>query len=124
MLCCAGQLDEARRYSERFLQLAGASGDPTGGGPLREQAGRLLVQVYVRLAELPARRPGALELLHRAHDTAAHCKTHTVVHTHTATHCKTHTVVYTHTVGRTLWYTHTAAHCKTHTVVYTHRRTL
>ena len=94
MLCCAGQLDEARRYSERFLQLAGASGDPTGGGPLREQAGRLLVQVYVRLAELPARRPGALELLHRAHDTAAHCNTH----------CGTHTPP--HTVRRTLWCTH------------------
>ncbi|KAK0149225.1 Tetratricopeptide repeat protein 29 [Merluccius polli] len=61
-----GELEEARRYSERFLQLAER-------GPVREQASRLLVQVYICLAELPVHQPGALQLLHTAYHTAANC---------------------------------------------------
>ncbi|XP_030193561.1 tetratricopeptide repeat protein 29 [Gadus morhua] len=95
-----GDLEEARRYSERFLQLAEAEREQTdpmeggpereqadpmdggpereqadmeGGGSVREQASRLLVQVYIRLAELPVHQPRAIKLLHEAYHTATHC---------------------------------------------------
>ena len=86
ILCYAGELEQARRYSESFLQLAEAE-----GGPVREQAGRLLVQVYIRLAELPVHRSGDIELLHTAYNTATRCRVFSVLHTrhyHTATHCR------------------------------------